>query len=290
MNKTGINSQQIADVIGKPVGYVNSAVSGTPSTGNGRDWSWATGGNTDPYNTKPVEIGSPAGGGIGTPGGGMGGGSVGDVGSLGLSNQKKYLDDMAKSLTDQATTAFNRNVVPAIGSNAMAAGGYGGSRQGVVEANATNDLNQNITNSLASLYNNGYSTGLQYDLGLRNNSLGFANLDRNIANDNLGWQMQGANFGLGLYDRLMQGNQTGINAGTNIQNTPMNYWGQFTNQFNGIGQGYGTQSTSGGGGNPIAGALGGMQLGSQVANMWGGSQGANTTNFWAPNFAGSMGD
>ena len=236
----------------------------------------------------------PAGAGAapGSPGGGI------------MSGQNPYLSQMGDALTSTMTNNWRRNVQPQIASSAMAAGGYGGSRQGVIEANSANDLNQGIGSALAGLYGNGYNTSLQYDLGVKNNQLGFgnlglgyANLDRNINNDNNSWQLQGANFGLGVYDRVQQGNQAGVQAGTNIHNTPMNYWSQFGNQANSFGQGYGTTTgNTSQQGSPIMGALGGAQLGSQIGNWWGGGTAGSAVdtvagqNFWALNFFGGMGD
>ena len=204
-----------------------------------------------------------------------------------MSGQNPYLSQMGDALTKTMTNNWQRNVQPQIASSAMAAGGYGGSRQGVLEANSANDLNQGIGSALAGLYGNGYNTSLQYDLGVKNNQLGFgnlglgyANLDRNINNDNNSWQLQGANFGLGVYDKVQQGNQAGIQAGTNIQNTPMNYWSQFGNQANSFGQGYGTTTGSTSQqGSPFMGALGGaqlgQQLGSQIGNWWNNNNAVN---------------
>ena len=200
-----------------------------------------------------------------------------------MSGQNPYLQQMGDALTSTMTNNWRRNVQPQMASSAMAAGGYGGSRQGVMEANSANDLNQGIGSALAGLYGNGYNTSLQYDLGVKNNQLGFgnlglgyANLDRNINNDNNNWQLQGANFGLGVYDRVQQGNQAGIQSGTNIQNTPMNYWSQFGNQANSFGQGYGTTTgNTSQQGSPFMGALGGAQLGNQIGNWWNSSNAVN---------------
>ena len=200
-----------------------------------------------------------------------------------MTGQNPYLQQMGDALTSTMTNNWQRNVQPQIASSAMATGGYGGSRQGVMEANSANDLNQGIGSALAGLYGNGYNTSLQYDLGVKNNQLGFgnlglgyANLDRNINNDNNSWQLQGANFGLGVYDKVQQGNQAGIQAGTNIHNTPMNYWSQFGNQANSFGQGYGTTTgNTSQQGSPIMGALGGAQLGSQIGNWWNSSNAVN---------------
>ena len=233
--------------------------------------------------TKPLQIG-----------GGSGAAAVGGISGY-TAGQNPYLQQMGDALVQQNTQNLQRNVLPRVGSAAMAAGGYGGSRQGVVESNAISDLNTANANGLASLYGGAYNTNLQYDLGRRNNDLGYfgaansynlgmgnmglgyAGLDRQIANDNMSWGQQGYNNNMGLWGQLMNNNQTGIGAGTNIQNTPQGYWQQFGNQYNSIGQGYGTQTSSGGGGNPIMGALGGAQLGGQIANWWNGGGSGNAS-------------
>lgn len=288
---------------GAAVNASNAANGVTPQSSGGASWGPGTsvaagsppGGGA--FNTKPMQMGGGAPGGQGGAMGGMGGG-----GSFGgaPSGQNPYLSQMGDVMAGQMTQNFNRKVMPQISSQMMATGGFGGSRQGVIEANAMNDLNGQIGNALTNLYGQGFNTSLNYDLGLRNNDLGFAGLDAQINQNNFNNRLNGANFGLGIYDRQQQGNQAGINAGTNIQNTPMNYWSQFGNQYNSIGQGYGTTTGSTNQqGNPIMGALGGAQLGSRIAggmgNTWGrgmGSAGdtAAGNNFWAPNFAGGMGD
>lgn len=240
------------------------------------------------YGTSAQPGGTQSVGGI--PGsGGSYGSAAGDV-STSTVGQNPYLSQLGDMLASTMTSNFNRNQLPALGSQFAAAGGYGGSRQGVIEANALNDLNAQIGNALTGLYGNGFNTSLNYDLGLRNNQLGFgnlglgyANLDRMINNDNIANQMQGVNLGLNVWDRLNANNQTGINAGNTIQNTPLNYWQQFGQQANSIGQGYGTQTSSGSTqGNPMLGALGGAQLGSQIGNWWSGGSGTGLTGVNAP--------
>lgn len=254
-----------------------------PPDGYGYGAPTAPGGSTGPGGAGGA---AGAGGAVfgpgGTPGQAQGGTPAGQAGAM--SGQNPYLQQMGDALTKTLTNNWQRNVQPQIASSAMATGGYGGSRQGVIEANSANDLNQGIGSALAGLYGNGYNTSLQYDLGVKNNQLGFgnlglgyANLDRSINNDNNSWQLQGANFGLGVYDKLQQGNQTGIQSGTNIQNTPMNNWSQFGNQANSFGQGYGTTTGNPNQqGSPLMGALGGAQLGNQVGNWWNSSNASSS--------------
>ena len=79
-------------------------------------------------------------------------------------------------------------------------------------------------------------------MGLRSSDLGFANLDANINQNNFGNQMQAANFGMGVYNTLNNQTQAGIQAGTNIQNTPLDYQKYFTNSANATGGMGGTQT------------------------------------------------
>ena len=195
--------------------------------------------------------------------------------------QNPYLGQMGRDIGSQMFDNWSRTQMPSIRSGAMAAGGFGGSRQGVVEANGMNDMNRQYGQALTSMYGNDWSQqqgrnlqqqGLNnsYDLGLRSSDLGFANLDANINQNNFGNQMQAANFGLGVYNTLNNQTQSGINAGTNIQNTPLDYQKYFTNSANGVGSGYSTGTTSQTNqGNPWLGALGGAQIGNQIQKNWG---------------------
>jgi len=94
--------------------------------------------------------------------------------------------------------------------------------------------------------------------------------------------LQGANFGLGIQDRLNASNAIGLGAGQAIQDTPLNYYNMFADRANAIGQGYGTQTSSGGGSSPVMGALGGAQLGRQIGSWWNtGSQPNRGTSQWS---------
>lgn len=258
--------------------------------------------------------------------------------------QNPYLQQLGNTMSSQMTDNFNRQMA-GMNSGVMAAGGYGGSRQGVLQANAMNDLNNQIGGALTNLYNQGYQADQQYDLGLKNiglgygnlaqgvnnsamqnalgwggvaggiqnantaadasrfaastaanasmynaqlaNQLGYANLDRNINNDNLGWQMQGANFGLGLYDRMNANNQGIAGVGGTIQDQPLNYWNQFSNAANSIGNGYSTtNATTPTQGNGMLGMMGALQMANTfrgTGDLWGGGWAGGGSN---PNVAG----
>lgn len=192
-----------------------------------------------------------------------------------------YLDSMARNITNQVNDNWSRNLAPTIRSGAIQNGSYGGSRQGVVEANALKDVNSGLTNALTNMYGQDYQTSMgrnlqryqgdqSYDLGLRNNDLGFSNLDFQINQGNVNNQLAGANLGMNTWGTQQQGNQAGITAGSNIQNTPYNNWSNFNSAANNVGQGLASNTTNQDAqGNPILGALGGWQLGSKIAGNLG---------------------
>lgn len=71
-----------------------------------------------------------------------GGGQVG---------QNPFLDQAIQALQQSANQNLQRNQLPAIRNNAVAAGGLGGSRQGIAEGLAISDLNQTLVNQEAQL-------------------------------------------------------------------------------------------------------------------------------------------
>lgn len=119
---------------------------------------------------------------------------------------------------------------------------------------------------LGTLQNNAIGQANQYDLGLRQNDLGFAGLDANIANSNAANQLNYANFGLNAFNAQQNAQNQAIAAGTQIQNTPYDYWNSFNTAANNVGNGLSsTTASQTATGNPWLGALGGWQLGSQIA-------------------------
>lgn len=109
--------------------------------------------------------------------------------------------------------------------------------------------------SSASMNNSNNS----YQLGLRQNDLGYAQLDANINDRNFDNQLASADFGLKAYNTLQSGNNLGLTAGTQMQNAPLGYQTQFSNMANSAG-GLGGSQTQNLPGSPLAGALGGLQL------------------------------
>ena len=205
--------------------------------------------------------------------------------------QNPYLGQMGRDIGSQMFDNWSRTQMPSIRSGAMAAGGFGGSRQGVVEANGMNDMNRQYGQALTSMYGNDWSQqqgrnlqqqGLNnsYDLGLRSSDLGFGQLDANINQQNFNNNLAGANFGMGVYGMMNGMNQQGINSGTQMQNTPLDYQKYFTNSANAtVGMG-GTQTgTVGSSSNPTMQGLGLYQYGSQNGGGMNNIGGADFTKY-----------
>lgn len=288
MIKYGVNAEQLASAIGKPTNSVgNYLVDG----GADRGFGGYSKGITDTYTASAsgqanAPQASPGGNTIAGPSNAAYGSNLG-FSSQQTQQQNPYLDQQAQAITNQMNNNWTRNLAPSIRSGAMAAGGFGGSRQGVVEANGLNDLNQGLGNSLANLYggawnqqqsnnlqqqsinNQGRSISNSYDLGLRSSDLGFANLDANIYQNNFGNQMNAAQFGMNAYNTMGNQNTNATNAANTVQNQPLNYFNNASDKTNGVANGYGSQTSSQTmPGNTMAGVLGGAQLGSQLYNQF----------------------
>jgi hypothetical protein len=161
-----------------------------------------------------------------------------------------YLGDMAGSITNRVTDNMQRRVLPSIGYGMQAAGGYGNSRQGVLEANALKDMNQGLGDSLAGLYGQSY----QFDQG---NATAQRGQDMNFYTQQRGQDQTGLALGASLFGQ-------GVNGPWNpIQNANAAY-----TPYTGLGTT--TQNTQSGGGwqGALGGALAGASLGKQMG-WWG---------------------
>lgn len=123
------------------------------------------------------------------------------------------------------------------------------------QANASNIYNTGAANNMLENFRNREQRSNEFDQGM----------------DFQTWQANNQNMRAGQRDTMdflrwmtdMQG--TGINAGTNVQNTPLNYWQQFAgtaNQAGGLG-GSNNQYLQG---NPWLGGLGGWFAGPNLFN------------------------
>ncbi len=240
MDKFGVNPAQVAQAYGYGAGHVQKRYDAANPTGEFA--------SKPQFNPMATQFGDP----------------------FKYDQKNPYLADMSKAITGDITSNLTRNIMPQIASGAQLVGGFGGSRQGVVEANALNDANKQAANALTGMYygdyNNAMGRQLQkygmdqgYNLGMGNLQLGNRNTDLN--------QMQvGANlFQQGNTGFLNQGQGT-YNLGLTAQQAP---W-QAYNNFNQGAQPYtGTGSTTATqGGSGAAGFLGGAVGASQMYNIF----------------------
>jgi hypothetical protein len=166
------------------------------------------------------------------------------------------------------------------------------------QANSMAQYNNNLQNS-----NNQWNAGAQnqnsqfnagaannFNLGLRGNDLGFANLDYNINQGNFNNNMNAANFGLNVWDRANNYNNQATGTATGIYNNPQTQYNQWAGQAGNQGGIGGTSSGSSTmpGGNPWAGAAGGWMMGNQYANR---NSGGSNLGFggYSPGFGSGAG-
>lgn len=196
-----------------------------------------------------------------------------------------YLSQMADTIKSQVNDNLTRNILPNISAGAQLTGGFGGSRQGVIEANALKDANQTLSNSLSNMYYGDYNNAMNRQLGKYQADQGFYTAQRGL---DLNQAALGANlFSQGNSGYMGQG-QGVYNLGLTQQQAP---W-QTTNNMNSAMTpytGYGSTSmTQNGsmGANIAGGALMGSQL---YKNLGLSNSNPNATywNNWATNGTGA---
>lgn len=140
-----------------------------------------------------------------------------------------YLDAMAGRISQQYTNTLQDQWLPALQSNAIAAGGLGGSRQGVAQGLAVGRAGDALSGALSNLYggayesdqnralqqygiDKNYSLGMtnaqnSYNLGMGNLGLGYYNAGNNynlgLGNLGLGYYTAGNNYNLGNQGQML---------------------------------------------------------------------------------------
>ncbi len=124
-----------------------------------------------------------------------------------------YIQQQANAIQAQGNQNLAQNVMPGIRSGALAAGQYGGSRQGIAEGVAAGNAQTGIAGAQANLYASGYNTDQAnetqrtanqnaYSLGLGNLALGQTNAANNynlgVGNLGLGYTNSNNNYNLGV--------------------------------------------------------------------------------------------
>ena len=178
------------------------------------------------------------------------------------------------------------------------------SRYGTDVNNAT-AVSNNTLNNATSRYGTDVNAQTQGAALAQNNSQFGQNLDHSIYNDTFAQNNTNLQTGIGLLGTLNNYNQNNLANGTTIQNTPLNYYGQFSDKANSIGNNYAsTAGMQGSSSSPLTSALGGAQLGSSLGgalkagygnlmNSQGyGASGNNyngsSNDYSAPNYVNSM--
>lgn len=190
-----------------------------------------------------------------------------------------YLETMSNTVLGQLNDNFSRNVLPQINSSAIAAGQYGSSRQGVVQANAMNDLAKQGANAITGMYYGDFNNAMNRNLqryGIDTNAqtakdqlgLGYASLDANVANMNNDNSLAWANYGLNVMNSANAWNNSALNAGNAVQNTPYQYWNNFTGAAGSMGNA-GATSWQQYYSSPVTSAAGGAYAGSKVGSSLG---------------------
>ncbi|HQR98161.1 MULTISPECIES: hypothetical protein [unclassified Polaromonas] len=185
-----------------------------------------------------------------------------------MATNNPYLQPAIDAAQGDIVRNYNLSTQPAYNSAMVRSGSFGNS--GVQQLNENAQLN--LQKSLGDVSSN-----------MRNNDYQFNNqFNRSLFNDAYSQNQQNLQTGIGLLDRMQAYDSTATGNATTQQNTPLNYWQQFSQGANSIGQGYGTStgSQAGGGSNPWVSALGGAQLGSSVAKGmgWGGGWSPSTSS------------
>lgn len=119
-----------------------------------------------------------------------------------------YLPQQSQAITNQVNQNLQQQQLPGINSGAIAAGGFGGSRQGVAQGLAIGQTNQALGNSLASLNFNAWNQDQQNALQSRQIDNSYALGQGNLA---LGNKQADNSYSLGQ-GNLALGNKQADNS------------------------------------------------------------------------------
>jgi hypothetical protein len=193
--------------------------------------------------------------------------------------QNPYLPAQAQAITNQVNQNLQQQQLPGINSGAIAAGGFGGSRQGIAQGLAIGQTNQGLSNSLANLNFNAWNQDQQnalqsrqidnsYNLGLGNLGLGQMQAQQGFYTAQRGQDLQQAGLGANLIQSGNSGLQAGgqglYNLGLTQQQAPLNAlqsYGQMLSPFTGLNT---TRADTTPGASTIGSALGGALTAAQI--------------------------
>lgn len=202
-----------------------------------------------------------------------------------------YLDEQISALGKDLSSNFLENVAPGMRSGAVAAGGFGGSRQGIVEGLGAQGVSDALATSAANLrgtaFENAQNRMQQVATGLNDQA---ATVAQNNINNRLNYANMGSNL-IGQGQAMM----TARDAAQDQRFAQMQAllganraadWANLGNYASIISPGAGIGGTStllGGGSNPVAGAAGGALAGAGLAGALG------TSTPWGAAIGGGLG-
>ena len=179
-----------------------------------------------------------------------------------LAKENPYLQQAIDKAQGDLVRNYNLTTQPAYNSAMVRSGSFGNS--GVQQMNE--NAQKNLQGSLGDVSN---SMRMQDYNGQQNMYRWDNEFNRNLYNDAYSQNMNNLTTGVGLLGTLAGYNSNDLTNANNIQNTPLNYWSQFSNAANGMGQGYGTTTSNmGSSSSPLTSALGGAQLGQAAMGWW----------------------
>jgi hypothetical protein len=163
---------------------------------------------------------------------------------------------------NQVTDWLTRDALPGIGTGAVNAGQYGGSRQGIAEGLAMGEGAKALANANASTMNNAYENAMRNQIAAATQmptalQLGFtpSQMQQQVGGVYQGMDQQRINEAMQRYSYPEQSLWDALARASSI------YSGTA-----GIG---GTQTTTGPGSSPVAGAIGGAMAGAAIPGMLG---------------------
>ena len=179
-----------------------------------------------------------------------------------LGKENPYLQQNIDRAQGDLVRNYNLTTQPAYNSAMVRSGSFGNA--GVQQMNE--NAQKNLQGSLGDV-----SSGMR--MQDYNNQQGMYRWDsefnRNLYNDAYSQNMNNLTTGVGLLGTLAGYNANDLTNANSIQNTPLNYWSQFSNAANSMGQGYGTANSSmGSSSSPLTSMLGGAQLGQAAMGWW----------------------
>jgi len=190
-----------------------------------------------------------------------------------LGSGNPYLQQNIDKAQGDVVRNYNMTAQPAYNSAMVKSGSFGNEGVQQMNENSQKNLQDSLGNISSTMRGADYQN--QQNLYMQNRAQDIGNyqwdqgFNRNLFNDAYSQNMNNLQTGVGLLGTLAGYNANDLTNANTIQNTPLNYWSNFSNQANGMGQGYGTTTgTVGTTSSPWTAALGGAQLGSSAMGWW----------------------